>query len=100
MISVVAGDSRMTDKPPISQHIEQAPWWVPCVLCFFAGAAIPLAVLMTDIQTPDYERGRADGYKAGRHDGLSEVSAEHQNLLRRIVALESEKFHGRPATTP
>lgn len=42
-----------------------APWWVPCLLSFLAGLAIPSAMLISNAATPDYQRGNAVGYATG-----------------------------------
>lgn len=63
----------MVEAPNISERIEQAPWWLPCVLSFACGVAVTAAVLMPIASTPDYLRGRDDGYSIGLKDGNKQL---------------------------
>jgi hypothetical protein len=75
-----------------SRPRNDAPWWVLPLLTFFAGVAIPGAALVGVNATPDYQRGVAAGYAIGRADAAMEISREHEDLLKRVVELEKEKF--------
>lgn len=53
---------------------ERAPWWVLPVLAFCAGFAIPSAVLVTVNAQPEYQRGYAAGYTAGRKEPMDDAN--------------------------
>lgn len=51
---------------PFTRPANDAPWWVLPILTFIVGVAITAAVLMPIHTTPEYLRGKADGFREGR----------------------------------
>jgi hypothetical protein len=76
----------VSDHPTISERIEPAPWWLPCVMSFAVGVAITAAVLMPVATTPDYQRGHSDGFKMGRNSEAEMSRLNEQRLYEAGIA--------------